>query len=295
MILFDWLLQSEKQIINKISSTGNITSYSNINNDSSNLTDIIINFILKFLCSNKDIKVLDKFLFIIIGQKGFDFIDNKKKIKNNFFINDNYIKILNSFSSSKTKFLQFLEELMINSFLCLHINEAKKNFIIIEENSNTQQGNTKDNNENFKTIYLNTKELINDIYFNEINLNKNDIIYEIINIILSSCNGLKDKKDLDEMDIKKREILFLLLKEFLNDIIEIYNAKLDYYKKKMFKKKNSKELLKQKINDFSENEIEEKIHSIYQITRKSYAVFVTFIFEYIILLVNSNNYISNMK
>ena len=43
------------------------------------------------LYSNKDLEVIYKLLFIIIGQKGFSFVDNKKNLRNNLkSINDNY-------------------------------------------------------------------------------------------------------------------------------------------------------------------------------------------------------------
>ena len=61
MILFDWLLTtSEKRdIIKKVS--GNVSNLSNSNieiNTNSNFTDILIDFILKFLCTNKDLEVI---------------------------------------------------------------------------------------------------------------------------------------------------------------------------------------------------------------------------------------------
>ena len=296
MILFDWLLTSEKQIINKRSSAGNLSSFSNISFDSisnSYLTDIIINLILKFLCSNKDLEVIYKLLFIIIGQKGFDFVDNKKNIKSNLLsISDNYFKLLNYFSSSKTNFIQFIEELMINSYLSLHVKLANNKFNFIEEPSTTH-GVNKDKNECFKVIYEKAKELIIDIYFHEDNLYKNEIIYEIINIILSLSNGLKNKKDLDEENEKTKYILINLLNELFSEIIDIYNIKLDTYKKKL-RKKSSKDI-STKNSDINANFFEnDKKYSNYSEIEKNYLIFLTFIFEQMLLLVNSNNYISNI-
>ena len=296
MILFDWLLTSEKQFINKRSSTGNLSYFSNITYDSnvnSNLTDTIINFILKFLCSNKDLEVIYKLLFIIIGQKGFNFIDNKKNLKNNLMsISDNYLKLLNYFSCSKTNFIQFIEELMINSYLCLHFKKAKNKFNFIE-GPPSPHGVTKDKNEYFTIIYEKAKELIIDIYFYEDNLYKNDIIYEIINIILSLSCGLKNKKDIEEENIKTKDILMNLLNELFIEIIEIYNIKLDVYKKKL-KKKSSKDISTKNSDNnsiFNEND---KNYANYKAIKKNYSIFLTFIFEYMLLLVNSNNYISNI-
>jgi len=295
MILFDWLLTSEKKFIDKRSSSGNLSVLSNASfdpNSDSNLSDIIINFILKFLCSNKDIEVIYKLLFIIVGQKGFNLSDNKTGIKNNLIsINDNYLRLLNYFS--KTNFLQFLEELMINSYLCLYYDEWKNKFNFIKE-SNTSQGNSKDKNEYFKVIYEKAKELIIDIYFHEINLNKNDIIYEIINIILYLSNGLKNIKDLDEENIKIKDTLLNLLKELLTDIIKIYNSKLEIFKKKIIKKKSSKDLYSKNNDNSSANDKNDKIYLTYKIIKKSYAIFLSFIFEFIFLLKNSNKYVSNI-
>ena len=292
MLLFDWLLTSEKKVINKKLS-GNLSSLSNTIYDmniNSNLTDIIIDFILKLLCSNKDLEVIYKFLFIILGQKGFDYSDNKsKKIKGLQSLSDNYLKLLNFFSLSKTGFVQFLEELMINSYLCIYYSEAQNKFNFIEDSSNSH-GENKKKNEYFKIIYEKTKELIIDIYFNEKNLNKsNDILYDIINIILSLYNGLKDKNELDENNIKIRDILFNFLKEFLDEISQLYNLKLDFYKRKITKKPSTSNI-NTKNND-NTTFINEKNDNIYSEIKKNYAIFITFIFEYSLLLINSNNYI----
>ena len=296
MILFDWLLTSEKQLINKRSSTGNLSSFSNITFDSnanSFLTDVIINFILKFLCANKDLEVIYKLLFIIIGQKGFEFIDNKKNLKSSLMsISDNYYKLLNYFSSSKTNFIQFIEELMINSYLSLHLKQAKNKFNFIEE-SPTARGAAKDKNEYFKVIYEKAKELIIDIYFHEDNLNKNEIIYEIINIILSLSNGLKNKKELDEENEKTKDILEDLLNELFSEIIDIYNIKLDTYKKKL-RKKSSKDISSKNLDNNSINNERDKYYLNYIAIEKKYLIFLTFVFEHMLLLENSNNYISNI-
>ena len=291
MILFDWLITSEKKELDKRLSSGNLSSLSNItveSNKSSTLSDTIINFMLKLLCSNKDLEVIYKLLFIIIGQKGFNFGDNKKNLKTNLMtINDNYLKLLNYFSSSKTKFLQFIEELMINSYLCLYSKEAQNKFNYIDDPNSHQ----KDKNEYFKIIYEKAKELIIDIYFNEENLYKNDIIYEVIYIIIFLFGGFNNKKDIDEENIKIKNILINLLTEFLSEIIEIYNIKIDIYKSKL-RKKSSKDLSGNKNND-NLNEKNEKIYSHYKEIKKNYLIFMTFVFEYTILLSNSNNFISN--
>ena len=64
---------------------------------------------------------------------------------------------MNYFSSSKTKFLQLLEELMINSYLCLYFDDWKNIFNFIKEIPNSH-GNSKDKNDYFNGIYEKTKE-----------------------------------------------------------------------------------------------------------------------------------------
>ena len=290
MILFDWLLtNSEKRdIIKKVS--GNVSNLSNSNieiNTNSNFTDILIDFILKFLCTNKDLEVISKLLLLIMGLKGFNFSDKKNNLSS---ISDNYLKLLNYFSLTKTKFVQFLEELMINSYLCLYYIDAQNKFYFLEQTS--PNGEVKTKNEYFKVIFDQTKELMIDIYFNETNLNKNNIIYEIINIILSLSNGLKNNNELDEEDIKIRDILFNFLKEFLNEISDVYISKLASYKKKLRKSSSNNINIKNNESSSSNNEKNERIHSKYKELHKNYLIFTFFIFEYTLLLINSNNYIS---
>ena len=55
------------------------------------------------------------------------------------------ILILNFFSLSKTGFVQFLEELMINSYLCIYYSEAQNKFNFIEDSSNSHGENKKKN------------------------------------------------------------------------------------------------------------------------------------------------------
>ena len=290
MILFDWLLTSEKkEIIKKVS--GNLSNLSNSineNNINSNFADILIDFILKFLCSNKDLEVISKLLLLIMGLKGFNFSDKKNNISST---NDNYLKLLNYFSLTKTEFVQFLEELMINSYLCLYFIDAQKKFYFLEEQT-SPNGEVKTKNEYFKVIFDKTKELMIDIIFNETNLNKNNIIYEIINIILSLSNGLKNNNELDEEDIKIRDILFKFLKEFLNEISEAYISRLASFKKKLRKSSSNNINIKNNDSNSSNNEKNERIQSKYKELQNNYLIFTFFIFEYVLLLINSNNYIS---
>ena len=290
MILFDWLLTSERQVINKRTSLGNISSYV-IFDINSNLSDTIINFILKFLCSNKDLEVIYKLLFITLGQKGFSFTDNN--IKNNLMsFNGNYLTLLNYFSSSKTNFMQFLEELMVNSYIFIHYKEAQNKFSFVNEFKTPEN---KNKNEYFQVIYEKTKELIIDIFFNDININKNNIINELINIVLSLCNGLKNINEFNEKDKIIRNIMLNLLKEFLTDISNIYITKLKEYEKKMNKKSSSKKVLKSKNSEnITINDKNDEILSSYENIKHNFIIFIYFIFEYTLLLINSNIYISKI-
>ena len=298
IILFYWLIKSGKKIKSKRSS-GNLLSFSSnsFDNYNSELSDTIINFILKLLSSNKNLEEISKFLYMIIGQKGFNFSENEKNIKNNILsINDDYLRLIGYFSSSKTKFLQFLEELLINSYLCLYLKDNENKFVFIEED-HSENSIAKDKNEYFKNIYEKVKELIIDIYFSDINSYRNDIILNIFNIILYLSGGLKDKKDLNEKDLKTKDILFNLIKDLLTEILEIYNIKFEAYKhKKKIKNQPSKDLNNSKYNENISliNDKNDKIYLNHLSIRKNYSIFITFIFEYILLLINSNNYISNI-
>ena len=291
MILFDWLLTSEKrEIIKKLSGNAPIPSNSIETNANSKFTDILIDFILKFLCINKDLEVISKLLLLIMGLKGFNFSDKKNNLS---VINDNYLIILNYFSLTNTKFVQFLEELIVNSYLCLYWTDAENKFYFLEEQT-SPNGEIKTKSEYFKVIYDKAKEIMVDIYFNETKLNKNDIIYEIINIILSLSGGLKNKNELEEEDIKIRDILFNFLKEFLNEISEVYISKLTSFKKKLRKSSSNSFNTKNNELNSSINEKNDRIQSKYKELQKNYLIFNFFIFEYTLLLINSNNYISKI-
>jgi hypothetical protein len=138
LYLFNWLLICDKQPTHKRAlSSGNISS-NIILDTNSNLSDTIINFILKLLCSNKNLEVINKSILLIMCQKGYSISEMKNinSINNMPFFSENYLTLLNQFSSSKTNFIQFLEELMVNSYLCLHYKEAQNKFNLVIDTTN---------------------------------------------------------------------------------------------------------------------------------------------------------------
>ena len=104
----------------------------------------------------------------------------------------------------------------------------------------------------------------------------------MINIILHLFGGLKKVNEVDNENIKIKNILFTFLQEFLQEIADIYNSKLDYYQKIL---KNTTPNNNEK-SDFNLIKYEE--------VKKKYALFSNFVFEYLFLLTNSNNFMSKV-
>ena len=100
----------------------------------------------------------------------------------------------------------------------------------------------------------------------------NNIIDEIFDIVLFLYGGLKKVNEINEENLKIKKILFTFLQEFLNSIADLYNIRIDYYKK-ILKNNNEKSDLNKEI-------------------MKKYIFFTDFIFEYLFLLINSTNFIS---
>ena len=152
MILFDWLLSMDdnknintllKEPLNKNN------NFVIINISSPNDNDSVINFIIKLITASKELELIYKILIIIVNQKSIDIDSNTNNTSN-------YYRLLNYFSYSKTQIIQLIEELMINSYLCLYDDLSKKKFNVIEEISMTRLG-TKDKNELFNIIYKKSK------------------------------------------------------------------------------------------------------------------------------------------
>ena len=278
MNIFAWLIDCEnaKNLSLNKKYSGN-TSYSNViydkNNIDFNFSDIIIGYLLKLLYT-KNLEVINKILLLIIMQKGTNNSDKKNMQPQT----ENYNKLLFYFSHTKTKFRQFLGELMVNSYLCIYHEDAGSKFTYIKDTM-TYSGIDKGKGDYFKEIYEKANELIIDIYFYNNDLN-NDIIDEIFDIILDLFGGIKKYEEMSEENIKIKNILMNFLQEFLNSISESINLKLDYYEKNL------------KNISFGINDKLDQMYIISKEMMKKYIYFSNFIFEYIFLLVNSNHFSS---
>ena len=184
MTLFEWLINCENNNNNNANQkklTGSLLLSTNAIFDKPvsiefNFSEIIINYLMKLFFS-RNLEVINKILFLIIGQKGTEILDKNKMNTPN----ENYKRLLGYFSKSKSKFIQFLEELMVNSYLCLYYEEAGNKFNWIEDTV-TYLGLEKGKDEYFKEIYNKSKEILIDIYFYENNMN-NCIIDEVFDIL----------------------------------------------------------------------------------------------------------------
>ena len=296
MILFDWLLtidSKNKNLSNKVQKSSN----KNINKLNSLEVEIILNILVKFLSNIKELEVIFKLLLIIMSHKSIGSI-NKISYSNELDsnINNNYFLLLNYFSFSETKFLQLIEELMINSYLCIHDENHRKIFILLSENSKIRTGvNSKD--DFYNNIFLKSKELLLDIYFHVNNENKNEIIYNIINVILLESQELNIKKEKEkEKNKDKFNHLLILLKDLLIEIFNIYNNKInmDKFKDKYLEENN----LVEEYNNNKTNidiKINESYDSYYFSLIKNCIGLGPFILEYCLLIQNCRKFVSESK
>ena len=150
MNLFEWLIlycENDKNFSTRKKSSGNIIFSSNIyDNNDFNFNEIIINYLLKLFYS-KNLEVISKILILIIDQKESNVSD-----KNMISFNKNYSRLLGFFSTSNTKFIQFIEELTINSYLCIYYEEAGSKFNYIKDSS-TYIGLEKKKEDYYTEIY----------------------------------------------------------------------------------------------------------------------------------------------
>ena len=259
IILIDWLIESSEILEDK--------NENNKQKQKSNIYIIplyerILNFITKLLHSNKNLKIINKIVEIFISRKTFNLTDN---IINP--ISDSYSKLLGALSLTRNSIVQLLSELIVNFYLCIYDNSYKK---IIE---NLLGQNLLNEEESIKIIYNHSKELLIDIYFFEKNELRNNIIHDLINIILKLYDGLKNKEDIE---INIRKICFNFLNEFFNEIIDIYIKKFSLF------------------NDIKDIEKDIKLVNEKNNLNKHFLYFISFIFEYSLLLFNSSEYIAKI-
>ena len=300
MILFDWLLtidSKNKNLSNKVQKSSN----KNINKINSSEVENILSVLVKFLSNIKELEVIYKLLFVIMSHKSLGSI-NKISYSNELDSNknNNYFLLLNYFSFSETKFLQLIEELMINSYLCIHDENHRKIFIILSENSKIRSGlNNKD--DFYNTIFSKSKELLLDIYFHVNNENKNKIIYNIINIILLESQELNvDKKTNKDDNKNKFNHLLILLKDLLKEVFNIYNNKLSFenFKNNYLEENNLIEVYnnskaKEKANiDIIINES----YNTYYLSLVKYCIGLSpFVLEHCLLIKNCSKFVSESK
>ena len=295
MILFDWLMKMNSY---KKPTDKNIKNNKNSNKSNSFEEEKIINFLIKFLSNTKELEVIYRLLFIIKSQKLLGSINKIGQI-NEKYSNSNYYHLLDNFSFSNTKFMQLLEELLINSYLCIYDENSRKKFIFIAENDQIRSGiNSID--EYFNFIYMKSKELLLDIYFHENNENKNKIIDDIINIMI-----LLDEEPNKYININIFDLLLKLLETLLLEIGDLYHKKLDKNDfKNNFIEETSVDDIKNNLKDsikvkdktkiiYNENIINNKYNIHYNSLIKNYIGLSPFIFEYCLLINNHNDFISH--
>ena len=300
MILFDWLLtidSKNQNLSNKVQKSSN----KNLNKINTSEVENIINILVKFLSNIKELEVIYKLLFVIMSHKSLGTI-NKISYSNEIDSNknNNYFLLLNYFSFSETKFLQLIEELMINSYLCIHDENHRKIFILLSENSKIRSGlNNKD--DFYNTIFSKSKELLLDIYFHVNNENKNKIIYNIINIILLECQELNIDKEKNKDDNKNKfNHLLTLLKDLLIEVFNIYSNKfsLEKFKNNYIEENNLVEVYnnsKAKEKASIDNKIKESFDSYFFSLVKYCIGLGPFVLEYCLLIRNCSKFVSESK
>ena len=207
MILYDWLISIKFKKKESINNSKTLTI---------DLIDKVLNIFIKFLSNTIQLEVIHKTLSIIVGQKNID------KENNNKNTNNTYVRLLSYFTRSST-FKQLLEEILIDSYLGANNDKVTINKYNFDENKENIKENSiiLSKKDLFEKIYILTKELLIDIYFYRNNEIKNNIIYDIYNIILKKYNGLHKKYNNTIVKI------FYLLKNLFNEIIAKYHEYLN--------------------------------------------------------------------
>ena len=166
----------------------------------------VIDYIVKFISYSKELEVIKRTLFLILDPK-----DNKMGPKSSQ--SNLYYKLIN-YLSKNSLFIQILIELLINSYIYKHLGKDKENdlFVVINKSKDNLE---KIKEKNINLIYNYSKELLFDIYFDERNLNKADVIIKMFCIVLKISKGFEDN-----VDEYKRHLLFKFTKELLLDICQ---------------------------------------------------------------------------
>ena len=169
----------------------------------------VIDYIVKLISYSRELEVIYRTLLLILDQKNL-YKNNKKNERNNI-----YYKLLYYLSKNEL-FIQILIELLINTYLYKNLEKDNDiNLFIVITISEENMSKLKEKNINL--IYTHSKELLLDIYFDDRNKNKYEVIAKMFCIILKISKGFEENKD-----EKKRAVLFQFLKEFFLDICKNY-------------------------------------------------------------------------
>ena len=200
LILYNWLssLISEKEKQKKV------------DNQIEESIQHVIDYIVKLISYSKELEVINRTLLLIWDQKT---INKSGMIKDS---ENTYYKLL-FYLSKNPLFIQILIELLINSYIYKNLEKDKKDdyFILINK---SKEDTNKLKQKKINLIYNQSKELLIDIFFDERNINRNNIIIQMFCIILKISKGFEDN-----VDEYKRNLLFQFLKELFLEICENYN------------------------------------------------------------------------
>ena len=180
----------------------------------------VIDYIVKLISYSKEIEVIYRTLLLIWDQKSM-YQKNQNEENDN-----NYFKLLYYLSKNQL-FIQILIELLINSYLYKNL-EKDKDIDLFIVNTKSEENASKLQEKYINLIYMHLKELLIDIYFDERNKNKYEVITTMFCIVLKISRGFEEN-----VDEKKRVILFQFLKEIFLEISKNYNKlpnfeRLDY-------------------------------------------------------------------
>ena len=220
----------------------------------------IINLLVKFLQNTRELEVIHEILFSILNQK---------------WNNDIYNHLLDYFCFTKTDFLQLIEELLINSYLCLNDKEYSYKFIFVNLKNNNS---IRSKEEYFKIIFMHSNDLLVNLYFHKNNQNSNKILDGIINLILLITKD--NSKNLIFENNKLFDLLLKLLDEFMEELNKTFISKKNQNEKTTT---NEEKSLSSRLKlTFKDNSNENSYYSTYS-KLKPYLEFLTYLFEYYLL------------
>ena len=189
----------------------------------------VIDYIVKLISFSKEYEVIFRTLLVLLNQKD-------KSTSGNKDYDAIYYKLL-QYLSKNNLFIQLLIELLINTYILKNIKEDKDHeiFVVISKSKGNEEQIRKAKEKYINDIYNYSKELLLDIYFDQRNRNKGDIIIEMYLIILKMSKGSENI-----IDDNKKDLIFKFLKIFfidicninqitsLNDLINVFTLFMEY-------------------------------------------------------------------